>query len=255
MFYLLSKTVPYLIMPLSIIIISLLVALFVKNRKWKHRLSLFAIVCLLFFSNQLIISNTIKLWEIPATPIDQLANTDKIGIVLTGVVKKEKLPHDRVYFAEGADRVTHAIQLYKKGKISKILISGGTGSFSKSMIREADQLRQVFLMCDVPSEDLIIENQSRNTRESAVAVAEILNSNFPNSEFLLITSAFHMRRSVGCFKKVGIKVQAFSTDFKSSDYPPKFTSFFIPSTGAINTWHILFREWIGMAAYRFMGYL
>lgn len=242
-------------MPFTIIVISLLAAIFIKDRKWKYRLSVFGIICLLFFSNRILVNRVMKLWEIPPTPIDQLVKKDKVGIVLTGVVKKEKIPHDRVYFAEGADRVTHAIQLYKEGKISKILISGGTGSFSKSGIREADQLQQVFLMCDVPFEDLIIEDQSRNTRESAVAVAEIIDDNFQDSEFLLITSAFHMRRSLGCFKKVGINAQAFSTDFKTSDYPPRFDSYLIPNPASINTWHILFREWIGIVAYRFMGYL
>jgi len=242
-------------MPLSIIIIAFLVALLVNNRKWKRKLNLLAVIALIFFSNKLILNQVMKLWEIPPTPMEQLADSNKVGIVLTGVVRKEKLPHDRVYFSEGADRVTHAIQLYKEGKISKIIISGGTGSFSKSTIREARQLQQVFLMCEVPADDLIIEDQSRNTRESAVAVADIVNQKFRNSDFLLITSAFHMRRSLGCFSKAGIDAQAFSTDFKTGDYPPRFNAYFLPDPSAIKGWHILVREWIGIIAYRVMGYL
>jgi uncharacterized SAM-binding protein YcdF (DUF218 family) len=187
--------------------------------------------------------------------VELSVNDELVGIVLTGVVRKEKLPHDRVYFSDGADRVTHAIQLYKEGKIHKIIISGGTGSFSKSEIREADQLHEVFLMCEVPQEDLIIEDQSRNTRESALAVSKIVEARFQNSQLLLITSGFHMRRSLGCFRKAGMEVRAFSTDFKTGDYPPRFTSYITPSPSALNNWHILIREWIGMVAYKFMGYL
>jgi len=178
-----------------------------------------------------------------------------VGIVLSGIVKKEKLPHDRVYFAEGADRVTHAIQLYKAGKIQKIIITGGTGSLSQSQISEAPQLREVFLMCDVPAEDIIIEGKSRNTRENALAVAEILKDQFQGYDHLLITSAFHMRRSIACFEKLGIHTTGFSTDFKTGDYPPKFTSYFIPEAGAIFKWHLLVKELLGMAAYKIAGYI
>jgi len=164
-------------MPLTLIVGSLVISYFLKSRPWKKRLQTFSIVILIICSNPYITNQVFKWWEIPPTPLKHLTSYRTVGIVLTGVVKKEKLPHDRVYFAEGADRVTHAIQLYKAGKIQKIIISGGTGSFTQSPIREATQLREVFLMCAVPDEDLIIENQSRNTRESAVAVSEIIKKN------------------------------------------------------------------------------
>ena len=242
-------------MPLTLIVGSLVISYFLKSRPWKKRLQTFSIVILIICSNPYITNQVFKWWEIPPTPLKHLTSYRTVGIVLTGVVKKEKLPHDRVYFAEGADRVTHAIQLYKAGKIQKIIISGGTGSFTQSPIREATQLREVFLMCAVPDEDLIIENQSRNTRESAVAVSEIINKNYPDSRYLLITSAFHMRRSLACFKKVGVAATGFSTDFKTGDYPPRIMSFIVPEPGALHKWHILIREIMGMAAYKLMGYI
>ncbi|GJM27628.1 MAG: membrane protein [Cyclobacteriaceae bacterium] len=255
MFFFLSKTVPYLFMPLTLIILALFTSILLKNEKLKYRLRILALVSLVFFSNRFLVNQIMKFWEVSATPMEQLTTTKRVGIVLTGIIKKEKLPHDRVYFAEGADRVTHAIQLYKAGKIQKVIISGSTGSFSKSEIKEARQIEEVLLMCNVPQEDLIIEDQSRNTRESAVAVARIINDQLKGSKFLLITSAFHMRRSIGCFSKAGVEVEAFSTDFKTGDYPPRFTTYVVPDPGALNTWHVLFRELIGMAAYKFMGYI
>lgn len=255
MFFVLSKTVPHLVMPLTLIVGSLIISFLTKSLIWKRRLRIFGLGLLILSSNPFINNQVFKLWELPPTPIAQLPASKTVGVVLTGVVKKEKLPHDRVYFAEGADRVTQAIQLYKSGHLQKILITGGKGSFSKSEIREATQLREVFLMCSVPDEDLIIESNSRNTRENAVNSSKILKEQFPGYHYVLITSSFHMRRSIGCFEKSGIQVIGFCTDFKTGDYPPKFTSYVIPDPGAINKWHILIREFLGMTAYKMMGYL
>lgn len=255
MFFILSKTIPYLLMPLTLIIGAMVISLFLRNQVWKKRLQISSLSLLILCSNPIIINQVFKLWEIPPTPFKQITASRTVGIVLSGVIKKEKLPHDRVYFSEGVDRLTHAIQLYKAEKIQKIVISGGLGSFSKSTIREAPQLREVMLMCGVSDEDIIIESQSRNTRQNAVFTAEILNDQFKDYNYLLITSAFHMRRSLACFEKVGVTVSGFSTDFKTGDYPPRPTSYIVPSPSAIYRWHILVKELIGMAAYTVMGYV
>lgn len=255
MFFFLSKTLPYLFMPLTIILGTLIISLFLGNKKWKNRLQIFAVGLLLICSNNIVIDRVFKLWEIPPTPIEQLPDSRTVGIVLSGVVKKEKLPHDRVYLADGADRITHAVQLYKAGKIQKILITGGQGAFSKSPIREASQLKQILMMCEVPEEDIAIESESRNTRQNAVFTGEILKKQFPDYQYLLITSSFHMRRSLACFNKAGISTTGFSTDFKTGDYPPRFTTYFIPSPNAIDKWQLLMKELMGMAAYRVMGYV
>ena len=232
-----------------------LIVSFFLTPKWRRRLQLLAVGLLVVCSNSLLTGQVFKLWEVPPTPMDYPSSGRTVGIVLSGVIKKEKLPHDRVYFSEGADRVTHAIQLYKAGKIQKIVITGGKGSFSASNITEAPQLKEVMIMCEVPEEDIIIEHQSRNTRQNALYTAEILQKQFPNYDYLLITSAFHMRRSVACFKKVGIDARPFSTDFKTADYPPGFTAYLIPSPNAIFKWHILIKEIMGMTAYKIAGYI
>ncbi len=242
-------------MPLSLVIGILLFSLFLKRGKWKAGLQIFAVALLIFCSNSVITDRIFKLWEIPVTPIESISNSKKVGVVLTGVVRKEKLPHDRVYFSEGADRILHAVQLYQAGKIQKVVITGGKGSFSESPIREAPQLKQVLLMCAIPEQDILIESESRNTRQNAQYTAPILKEKFPDYDYLLITSAFHMRRSLACFEKEGINAKAFSTDFKTGDYPPRLTSYFFPSPNAIFRWHVLIKELMGIAAYKLMGYI
>jgi uncharacterized SAM-binding protein YcdF (DUF218 family) len=74
-------------------------------------------------------------------------------------------------------------------------------------------------------------------------------------EFVLITSAFHMRRSVACFRKESFAVVPFSTDFYS--HPRYFTpdSLIIPQTGAINNWQKIFKEWVGIVMYWLAGHI
>lgn len=242
-------------MPLTVITALLLFSLFLKNSKWKKRLQIVAIALLIICSNSALTNTVFKLWEFPPTPIEEISGSKKVGVVLSGVIKKEKLPHDRVYFSEGVDRIMHALQLYKQGKIQKIVITGGIGSYSASPIREAPQIKQVLMLCEVPDQDILIESQARNTRQNAQFTAGILKEQFPGYDYLLITSAFHMRRSLACFEREGIEAIGFSTDFKTGDYPQRFTAYIIPSPNAVFRWHLLVKELMGIVAYKLMGYI
>jgi len=126
-------------------------------------------VFLLFlFSNDFIGNEVMLLWEVPPTPFAELKKKYSYGIVLTGVGKSEMEPADRMYFGRGADRVTHTLQLYKLGFIQKVLVSGGNGKLYDVNKQEADEMAEVLILMGVPKEDIVIENTSRNTRESAL---------------------------------------------------------------------------------------
>src|SRR5699024_6082081 len=117
------------------------------------------------FGNNFIINALFSQWEIPPTPFDAIEGQYDVGVVLTGITNMRIEPRDRVYFQKGADRILHAIELYKRGKIKKILITGGTGSLTHPDLLEADNLVRTLQLFGVPEEDMIIENQSRNTYE------------------------------------------------------------------------------------------
>jgi len=255
MFFILSKTLFFLIQPLTIVFILLFLGLSTKKKRRKKKLLWAATLILLFFSNSFIVNEIMLGWEVAPTPMNDIPKKYDIGIVLTGVANTQKSPHDRVYLEKGADRATHAIQLYKGGWIDKILISGGSSRLIKNQLKEADNLVMVFQNCGVPEEDIIIENQGRNTYESAVNCASLINQEYPNKSCVLITSAFHMRRAAACFRKAGLLVDHFSTDFYTFDR--KFTpdTLFLPSNGAMRKWTILIKEWAGLTAYKIMGYI
>jgi uncharacterized SAM-binding protein YcdF (DUF218 family) len=255
MFFFLSKTLSYLTMPLVIICILLLIAFFLKSSKWKNRNFKLALVLLLFFTNDFINNEIVRWWEIPATPYASIQKKYKYGILLTGIAKSEMEPDDRIYLGRGADRLTQTLQLYKLGFIKKILVSGGNGKLKEVKRQEADVLSDMLLLMGVPKEDILIENKSRNTHESAIEVNRLFRDTIKPEECILITSAFHMRRSKACFAKQGWTMDAFSTDFIS--HKRKFTldALIIPKEEALGNWHTLVREWIGMIAYKFAGYI
>jgi uncharacterized SAM-binding protein YcdF (DUF218 family) len=255
MFFFLSKTLNFLALPLTIVFIFFLLSIFVKKQPWKKRFYWSGFILLLFFSNDYIANAVMRMWEVDTKPFKEM-RPHQVGIVLTGTTQAFIQPDDRVYFSKGADRVTHTIQLYKLGLIKKILISGGTGRIRKADEPEADKYQRVMVMAGVNESDIIIENKTRNTYESAVAVKKILDSlHYSKEDCLLITSAFHMRRSMACYEKAGIPMESFTTDFYGTPDKYFFFSFFIPSSQGFVLWEKLFKEWTGLIAYKIAGYI
>lgn len=255
MFFILSKTLSYLTMITVWLAVLLLLYLFLKKPQWKKRCLWAFVAMFFFFSNEFIANEAMQAWELPATPFNQIGRKYAVGIVLTGVTIGPHDPHDRVYFSRGADRVTHAVQLYKLGYIRHVLISGGTGRIVAPEEREADELKKAFLLMGVPEQDLSIENISRNTYESAVEVKKMLPDSVKAGDCLLITSAFHMRRSRACYEKAGMGMDTFTTDFYSHRRVFYLDGLIIPSLEAIILWQKLIKEWVGFAAYKLAGYV
>src|SRR5258706_1221207 len=254
MFFILSKTINFLTMPLVIICVLLLLSVFLRPVRWKYQLLSVGLALLLFCSNDFILNEFMRAWEIPPTPFAEIRKHYRWGILLSGVTKSEMEPKDRIYFSQGADRVTHTFQLYKDGFIQKILVTGGSGSLDKEQ-READEIASVLRMMGTKPEDIVTENNSRNTHESAVEVKSLLTGQTRPEECLLITSAFHMRRSSACFRRVGWTMDTFSTNFLSHKRKFAIDVLLIPKPDALVGWHILTKEWVGYVAYSIAGYI
>lgn len=255
MFFVLSKTLNFLFLPLTMVFISLLLSVVIKRQPWRKRFFWTGFALLLLFSNDFISNELMKVWEIDAKPFKDM-RPYKVGIVLTGATQAFIQPDDRVYFQRGADRVTHTIQLYKLGLIKKILVSGGSGRLLKVDEPEAEKFKKVMVLSGIPASDILIENKTRNTHESAVAVKRMLDSlQLKPVDCLLITSAFHMRRSLACYNKAGLNVESFSTDFYGLPEKYFLASILLPSIQGFIIWEKLFKEWAGLFAYKLAGYI
>ncbi|WP_276348692.1 YdcF family protein [Daejeonella sp. JGW-45] len=250
MFFILSKVLDFLLSPLVWIMLLFLGSFIIRKSVLKDRLVYSGIALLILFSNPFLAGEAFRAWEGEPQPLKNIGSYDT-GIVLTGVAFNRSSAPDRVFFSKGADRVLHAIQLYKIGKITRILITGGSSSLTKKNIPESVRLKEVMLYSGVPDSVIYIESKSRNTRESAAYTKQLVDSIQIASKSLLITSAFHIPRSLGCFRKVGLKVDGYGVDYYTRD-----RSFnLIPSVNALHLWTVLIHELVGYGTYKAVGYL
>ena len=97
-----------------------------------------------------------------------------------------------------------------------------------------------------------MERNSRNTHEHAAAMAKMLPDK--KGQWALITSAFHMPRSLGCFKREGINVIPYPVDYKTKPDNALSLTSFLPTLGNIGSFNVAFHEWTGLIAYRLAGY-
>lgn len=256
MFFFLSKVLAFLAMPLTIIILLIVIGFVVKKQPVKRFFMSTGIATLLFFTNPWIYSQVLAWWETPPINYVDLQETYQVGVVLTGMLSLDALPEDRIHFNHSSDRIHHAIELYQRGVIEKILISGGAGTITKPIKKEAPRLRNFAISCGVKQEDIWVEDVSRNTFENAKYSKYFLDSAFTTMpKIVLITSAFHMRRSSACFSKQEVNHLPFPTGYQTHPRRGTPDEWIIPSTEALRWWHVLFKEWLGIAAYKTAGYI
>lgn len=252
MFFLLSKLLTFLISPIIWIITLFFVSIFSKNEKRRKKSFVWAFGLLLFFSNSFIFDEFTRAWELPATKYKDLQIYD-VGIVLGGMSVYDE-EFDRAQFYRGVDRLIQAIELYKLGRIKKIIFTGGSGRVLHPEMKEGNYIKRYILFMGVPEKDFIIESESQNTRENALYTKKVIDEKKITGKFLLITSAFHMRRSLNCYSKVGLEVTPYCTDRYAGPRKFEFDHLFIPNTSTINDWYAIIHEIVGYVTYKIIGY-
>ncbi|MGZ4033847.1 MAG: YdcF family protein [Bacteroidia bacterium] len=252
MFFIFSKLLSFIITPIIWIIILFVISIYSKKERRRKRSFAWALGLLLFFSNSFIFDECIRMWEIPATKYENLKVYDA-GIVLGGMAAYDQ-SFQRAQFYRGADRLIQAVELYRKGIIKKIIFTGGSGSILHSEIKEGNFINRYLLYFGIPQKDFLIESESQNTRQNALYTKQLLDKEKMSGNYLLITSAFHMRRSLGCFNKVGIATVPYSTDRYAGPRKFEFDYLFIPNSSVMNDWNTLIHEIIGYITYKISGY-
>ncbi len=253
MFFIFSKVLAFLIKPLNWICGLLLYLFFTKNKKRKKIAFKLLIGFALFFSNPFFSNLALRVWEVPPTLNSQLQDTFDIAIVLGGYTLNMQ-PYDRAHFTDRSERLTNTLELYHQGKVKKILLSGGSSSILYKEREEAATMGAFLERMNIPKADFIIEKNSRNTRENAIYSAEIIRKKYPNSKCLLVTSAFHMRRSIACFEKVKLDYTPYSVDIDGKPFKLSFSDLLEPNPMSLLHWQLLIKEWVGYLVYKLKGY-
>lgn len=255
MFFLLSKIFLFLISPFFWLIITIGIALFWPNQKYRKTAKITSVVLFLFFSNTYIFKGFCRMWEIHGTPIEAVKNYE-VGVVLSGMADYNN-DLQVLSLRRSGDRIWQAITLYKKGKIKKILITGKSGYISERGLNEAQQFKEVLVEWGIPANDIIVETNSKNTHENATETKKILTISYPHiDKCLLITSGIHMRRAKACFEKEGLHCDTYSTDlYTGPNRSFYWDQLFFPSVDTFSDWNRLIKEWFGYMAYDVIGYI
>jgi len=254
MFFFLSKVLYALVAPLSLIVVFFILYAILKIKKFFY----LGLAFLILLSNPYISAEVMKIWEIDPIEIKDGTHFDAI-IVLGGFVTNTKVGDEsRTVFSDGNDRLMQAIDLYKRGISNKIIYTAGSDTVFNKQKAEAELCNEFMIKIGIPAEDVLLESFAINTYENAVFTRNLLertDSLWRNKTYLVLTSAFHMRRSIACFEKAGIKVVPYSVQMRGLRSKNTILSTTIPSVGALENWTFLLKEWIGMVVYKLNGYL
>lgn len=252
MFFILSKVLFFILSPSSWIIGLLIYALWTKNPKRKKQAIIANLTLFLVVTNTFLSQHFIGMWEYEKQNIATL-ETYEVGILLGGYTLEMRKDYDFTSLSKAGNRLIQTVELYAAGKIKKIMLSGGNGTLG-SDFEEATSSLKLLQKMGVKRQDILFEKKSRNTYENAVYSAEVLNEKYPNGKFLLITSAFHQRRALACFKKQNLNCDAFCADVKSQVNIPILKTI-APNTENIELWKITLKEMVGYVVYKMKGYL
>lgn len=173
-------------------------------------------------------------------------------IVLGGPIDADlSAAHDATVIRTAADRIFATAELARRYPNARIVYSGGSGNLISTDARESDYAGRLLESLGIPKSRLIMERQSRNTQENA-EFSKALVQPKSGERWLLVTSAYHMPRSVGLFRKAGFPVEPYPVDWRVGGRRALLEFTNIEDDGLGRT-DLGFREWLGLLAYWITG--
>jgi len=175
------------------------------------------------------------------------------GIIVLGASIEADLSaaHGTPVVRGAPDRIISAAALALRYPNARVVFSGGSANVISNDAREADFAGAVFESLGVAKSRLTMERRSRNTVENA-EFSKALVAPKDGERWLLVTSAFHMPRSVGLFRKAGFPVEPYPVDWRVGGRDD-LLSFANNATEGLGRTDLAVREWMGLIAYRATG--
>jgi uncharacterized SAM-binding protein YcdF (DUF218 family) len=256
MFFILSKIFAFFIKPIVWIIAAFLLSFFLKNEKRKRSFFLTGLILLILLTNGAVFQGVVNWWEPEPVTIKNLEKEYDFIILLGGYSDFQTAMGKSEFQLglKGGNRLISALNLYKKGIGTKIILTGGSGKLLGDKFGEAEYVAPFLKTLGLPDSAFIVENKSRNTWENAIFSKQIVDSLQKNATCLLVTSALHMPRSKASYDKAGLPTTIFPTDYYSQKHDNLLKLFFEPSSSKLYAWEALLHEWIGVITYKIKGY-
>ncbi|HUJ37779.1 MAG TPA: YdcF family protein [Hyphomicrobium sp.] len=255
MYHPIAKVLWFSLQPSSLILILLITgAALLFTRHWRAGRRLVVASGALF-----LIGGMPPLGNVLILPLEQrfaradLSGRDVDGIIVLGGVEDARVAAGRHVHAmnEAGERITEAAALALRYPRAKVLFTSGSVGYGGAHAAGADGADLIFRDLGIADDRLLPERASHNTWENAV-YTKALAAPQPGQRWLLVTSASHMPRAMGVFRKVGFAVEPWPVDFRTADARDWFQTFESPAEG-LRRVELAVHEWIGLITYWLMG--
>jgi uncharacterized SAM-binding protein YcdF (DUF218 family) len=256
LFFALSKTVGIMLLPTNFLIgiaLAGLLLLLTRFAPLGRKLVIASIVLLAICGFSPLGNLLLYPLESRFSPWDATRGAPDGIVVLGGSIDPERsVAHGVAAFRGSVDRLVAAAELAHRYPNTRILFSGGNANLvSDDSVKEADYAIAVFEGLGIAKERLTMERRSRNTLENA-EFSKVLAAPKSGQRWLLVTSAYHMPRSIGIFRKIGFAVEPYPVDWLTGSRADLLTFSPIAIEGLYRV-ETAMREWMGLAAYRISG--
>ena len=255
MFFVISKIVGFFTEPSNLIatICAIGALLLLLQRQRAGTLTVtFGILLLLIFGYSPA-GNVLLLALTERFPAWQSDGRDPDGIIILGgaVDQESSAARGSIEMNGASERMTTAVELAKRFPKARVVFSGGSGSLMTNIPPEAPIAGEWLQRFGVAADRITLESDSRTTDENAVFSRRILMPK-PGERWLLVTSAFHMPRSMGAFRAAGFDVEAYPVDWRTRGWIDASRPFDDLSAGLVRS-DVAAHEWTGLVSYWLTG--
>ena len=173
------------------------------------------------------------------------------GVIVLGGAEIPKLTQLRgqVSLTESVERLTTFVNLARRYSDAKLVYAGGQGAITQQKYKSATTARLFFEQMGLDTSHIIFDSQSRNTQENVANALQLVQP-VKGEKWVLITSAWHMPRSVGIFRKFNWQVIPYPVDFKTTGKLEMSVK--LPRFSTIASVSNVVYEWIGLLYYWLM---
>jgi uncharacterized SAM-binding protein YcdF (DUF218 family) len=256
MFFIQSKTLGILTVPshvITLLAVGGAALLWTRFSRAGRRLLLASLVLVVFFgflpagrALMLTIEQRFPPWAVAGNPPH--------GIIALGGAIEPGRSADRgmVSLNGNAERVTEIAMLARRFPNARIVFTGGSANLVFAGPPESAFVRDLFESFGIPRTRVELEERSRNTAENARFTRTLIDPK-PGERWLLVTSAIHMPRAIGAFRKAGFPVEAYPVDWRANGWSDLWRGPYWPLEG-LNATDFAAREWVGLLSYWLAGH-
>ena len=218
-----------------------------------------AVATLLFCGNGWVVAAMTRHLEGQYLPPEPLPRADAI-VVLSGGILGRMPPRPSVEVGDAGDRLLYGVALYRQGAAPRIVVTGNVATGGTAPRPAADDMAELLAILGIPHQAIVTETRSENTHDHAVNLCPMLATQGIH-RVLLVTSALHMPRAVGVFRRTcpGLEVIPAPTDFRAPYDPPmpwyRRSVSLLPTPRALVDFSDGAHEYLGLIYYRLRGWL